>query len=203
MTQPAITHLLYLHGFLSSPRSTKAGKLCRAVHALRRDVLWWSPQLPASPAAASRLIAAGTADWPAEQMAVVGSSLGGYYATWLAERKHCRAVLLNPAVQPARDLASRVGQQPLWHAPGQSLDFRASYLDELRGLQVTRPANGGRTLAIIARGDEVLDWREMAHRHAGARLHIVDGSDHGLRDFDDHIARILAFLGLPDSPGPG
>ena len=203
MTQPTITHLLYLHGFLSSPGSTKARKLCQAVQAARSNVLWWSPQLPASPAAASRLISEGTQDWPAGRMAVVGSSLGGYYASWLAERKRCRAVLLNPAVQPARDLASSVGQLPLWHAPGQSLDFRAEYLDELRKLQVEQPANGGQTLAIIAKGDEVLDWREMAQHHAGAQVLILDGSDHGLSDFDAHIPRVLAFLGLADAAHPG
>lgn len=206
MTQPAIshpiTHLLYLHGFLSSPLSTKARKLCQAVHALRKNVLWWSPQLPPSPAAASQLISEGTADWPAGRMAVVGSSLGGYYAAWLAEHKRCRAVLLNPAVQPARDLASSVSRLPLWHAPERNLDFRAEYLDELRRLEVAQPSNGGQTLAIIAKGDTVLDWREMARHHTGAQLHILDGSDHGLSDFDAHIARILAFLGLAGSPDP-
>lgn len=191
-----ITHLLYLHGFRSSPLSSKARKLCRAIHALRRNVLWWSPQLPASPAEASQCIAAGTKDWPTESMAVVGSSLGGYYANWLAERKRCRAVLLNPAVQPARSLASSVGQLTRWHAPEQRFDFKAEYLDELRALAVTQPANGGQTLAIIAKGDEVLDWREMAQQHAGAHLHILDGGDHGLTDFDVHLPRILAFLGL-------
>ena len=191
-----ITHLLYLHGFRSSPQSSKARKLCRAVHALRRNVLWWSPQLPASPAEASRLIAAGTQAWPTASMAVVGSSLGGYYANWLAERRRCRAVLLNPAVQPARSLASSVGVLTRWHAPEQRFDFKAEYLDELRALAVSQPANGAQTLAIIAKGDEVLDWREMARQHAGARLHLLEGSDHGLSDFADHLPAVLAFLGL-------
>ena len=202
MTQAAVTHILYLHGFLSSPGSTKARMLCQAVHALRKNVLWWSPQLPPSPAAAASLILEGSADWPAARMAVIGSSLGGHYANWLAEHKRCRAVLLNPAVHAARDLAGSVGRHPLWHAPEQSLDFRAEYLDELRAQAVAQPTNGKQTLAIIARGDEVLDWREMARYHTGAQQLVLDGSDHGLSDFDAYIPRVLAFLGLAQDPRP-
>ena len=104
-----LTHLLYLHGFRSSPRSTKAKKFGAWVAAHRPDLVWWCPQLAASPAQALSEVLAGVAAWPAERMAVIGSSLGGFYATAVAERRGCRAVLLNPAVDPARDLAAAVG----------------------------------------------------------------------------------------------
>ncbi len=95
------THLLYLHGFRSSPQSAKARQMAARVAADHPGVTWWCPQLPPSPAEAAALIERGTADWPAERMAVVGSSLGGFYATWMAERTGCKAVLLNPAAQGA------------------------------------------------------------------------------------------------------
>lgn len=187
------THLLYLHGFRSSPASTKARLLCRAVQQQPQRLLWWSPQLPPSPAAAAQLIDHGTRDWPRDSMAVVGSSLGGFYAHWLATRRRCRAVFLNPAVHPARDLASQVGRLSLWHAPDQFLDFLPPYLDELRDLQVTPGPPAAPQLAVIAKGDEVLDWREMAARYAGCRQRIIEGGDHGISDFERWMPEVLSF----------
>ena len=192
----AATHVLYLHGFRSSPQSFKArtlaGWLAEKAPALRR----WCPQLPASPAAAWALVQASTADWPTAGMAVVGSSLGGFYATCMAERRGCAALLLNPAVDPARDLARHVGVQSQYHAPEQSFEFLLGYLDELRAMApaaITRPE---RYSAIIAKGDELLDWREMCGRYPGANIRLLDGSDHALADFEDHLDFVAEFLGL-------
>lgn len=198
----AITHLLYLHGFRSSPGSTKARMLCRAVQACRQPVVWWSPQLPPAPTAASALIEEGTQDWPTDRMAVVGSSLGGFYADWLARRRQCRAVFLNPAVHPARDLAAAVGTQTLWHDPAQQFEFRAKYLDQLRALAVPPAPRGAPHLAIIAKGDEVLDWQEMVQQHANAQHVLLEGGDHGLSDFAAHLDQVLAFLGLDRAAAP-
>ena len=192
----AITHLLYLHGFRSSPKSFKAQRMHALVAQRHPSVHWWCPQLPPSPAAAARLIEEGIAGWPHAAMAVVGSSLGGYYATWVAERTGCRAVLLNPAVDPARDLAGHVGEQTAWHDPNERFVVEPGFGDELRALAcgpVTRPE---RYFAVIAKGDEVLDWREMTGRYPGIRLKLLEGGDHALSDFDRHIEEILAFLRL-------
>ena len=193
------THLLYLHGFRSSPQSSKARQMAARVQAEHPAVHWWCPQLPPSPRAAAALIDEGTADWPAERMAVVGSSLGGYYASWLAERRGCRAVLLNPAVDPARDLAAHVGEQSAWHDPAAHFFFRAEYVGELRVLQAGPLADPRRILAVIAQGDEVLDWREMSARYAGARRRLLEGGDHALSGFPALIDEVIEFLQLtPD-----
>ena len=193
------THLLYLHGFRSSPQSSKARQMAARVQAEHPAVHWWCPQLPPSPREAAALIAEGTADWPAERMAVVGSSLGGYYASWLAERRGCRAVLLNPAVDPARDLAAHVGEQSAWHDPAAHFFFRAEYVGELRALQAGPLADPRRILAVIAKGDEVLDWREMSARYAGARRRLLEGGDHALSGFPALIDEVIEFLQLtPD-----
>ncbi len=142
------------------------------------------------------LIAQGIAHWPRESMAVIGSSLGGFYATWVAETAGCKAVLLNPAVDPARDLAKYIGEQTSWHDPAERFFFKPEFIDELRALEktgLTRPEN---YFAIIAKGDEVLDWREMTARYPGARIKLLEGSDHALSDFDDHMDEVFAFLGL-------
>ena len=159
-------------------------------------VTWWCPQLPPSPTAAMRLIEAGVADWPAGTMAVMGSSLGGFYATAVAERHGCKAVLLNPAVEPARDLAGYIGEQTCWQNTDDHFFFEARFVDELRALRagpLTIPKN---YLAVIAKGDEVLDWREMAARYAGAQLMLLEGGDHALSDFDAHLPALTDFLDL-------
>ena len=190
------THLLYLHGFRSSPQSTKAQMMAARVQADHENVRWWCPQLPPSPREAMALIQRGTADWPADQMAVVASSLGGFYATALAQQRGCRAVVLNPAVDPARDLAAHIGEQTAWHDPAEHFFFRPEYIDELRALQTGPLTHPERTFAVIAKGDELLDWREMTARYASARIRLLEGSDHALSDFDDHIDAVQEFLAL-------
>jgi len=146
---------------------------------------------------------------------VVGSSLGGFYALQVAQRLGWRAVVLNPAVDPARDLARHIGEQSAWHDPDRRFFFRPEYVDELRALaappaplrsqsqsqsrsqsQSQPPTQPQRLLAVIATGDELLDWREMAARCAGGTLRVVPGSDHALSDFDRHLPSVLQFLGL-------
>lgn len=190
------THLLYLHGFRSSPRSFKALKMEARVRERHPAVTWWCPQLPPSPRQAMDMVLRGVATWPRERMAVVGSSLGGFYATHVAETVGCKAVVLNPAVHPERDLARHIGEQTAWHDPSEHFFFEPRFIEELRTLQhgpVARPEN---YFAVIAKGDEVLDWREMTARYPGVRTKLLEGSDHGLTDFDRHIDEVFAFLQL-------
>ncbi len=191
-------HLLYLHGFRSSPNSFKARRLQAWLATHRPDVHWWCPQLPPSPREAMTLVRDGIAGWPAASSAVLGSSLGGFYATAVAESTGWAAVLLNPAVDPARDLASQVGEQTAFHSPSERFFFRPEFVNEFRAATpgpITRPE---RYFAVIAKGDEVLDWREMTARYPGANVRLLDGSDHALSDFDAHLPHILRFLQLCD-----
>lgn len=190
------THLLYLHGFRSSPQSAKAKQVAGEVARLHPGVTFWCPQLPPSPREAMAMVAEGVANWPRGAMAVIGSSLGGFYATWVAEQAGCRAVLLNPAVDPARDLAKYIGEQTSWHEPRDRFFFRPDYVDELRALTLGPVRDPSRYFAVIAKGDEVLDWREMTARYTGARVKLLEGGDHALGDFDAHIGEVLAFCGL-------
>jgi predicted esterase YcpF (UPF0227 family) len=191
-----VTHLLYLHGFRSSPLSAKAVKMAAAVQALHPAVHWWCPQLPPSPRQAMAMLMAGIAGWPRGSMAVVGSSLGGFYATWIAARTGCPAVLLNPAVHPARDLASHIGEQSAWHSPQETFFFQPEFVQELRNLDAGTLSRPERFYTLIAKGDELLDWREMSARYAGSQGQLLEGGDHALSDFDTHLAGVLRFLVL-------
>ena len=125
-------------------------------------------------------------------LAVIGSSLGGFYATAIAEATGCRAVLLNPAVRPARGLAAHVGPQTSWHSEDQ-FEFLPGYIDELTELEVASITRPERYFLLAATGDEVLDWREMVAHYPGARQRVIEGSDHGLSDFSRYIDEVLAF----------
>ena len=199
MTEP-VTHLLYLHGFRSSPQSTKARVMAAWVQQHRPDLTWWCPQLPPSPLEAIQMLLDGIAQWPAAQTGVVGSSLGGFYATAVAERRGYRAVLLNPAIDPARDLAKYIGETTAWHSD-ERFFFRAEFIDELRVIAPAALTRLERYFAVIAKGDEVLDWRETSARYRGCKIKLLERSDHALSDFDEHLPEVLTFLGLAVTSG--
>ncbi len=188
--------ILYLHGFRSSPDSFKSRLMAQAMAERGRQADWRAPQLPASPKAAAELAhqqARCLLDGlPARHLTVVGSSLGGYYATWLAEQLGCRAVLLNPAVNAARDLATQVGEHTMYHSAAPFV-FLPEYVQELQTLDIPRLTQPQRYFLMAATGDEVLDWREMRDRFEGCRQRIIDGSDHGLSDFAHWMPEVLEF----------
>lgn len=194
-TKPT-THVLYLHGFRSSPGSVKSRMMAQRIARAHPAVIWWCPQLPMSPRLAMDMVQTGIRDWPRARMAVIGSSLGGFYATWLAEQGVAKAVLLNPAIHAARDLARQVGEHAAWHDPAQRLVFEPGFVDELRALECAGPTQPARYYLLAAKGDEVLDWREMTARYPGVMLHLLEDSDHGLSDFAEHIDAVTRFLDL-------
>jgi uncharacterized protein len=192
--------ILYLHGFRSSPKSFKARLVGVRMLELGLSEQLRCPQLPASPKQAIALALELTEGVPASELAIVGSSLGGYYATWLAERLGCRAVLLNPAVHPLKDLDQHVGVSTQFHSD-EPFEFKREYIDELRALAVGRITRPERYFLIAASGDEVLDYRDMLAHYAGARQHVIEGSDHGISEFRQYVDDVLAFcLPAPGAP---
>ena len=188
--------ILYLHGFRSSPNSFKARALAARLAELGRAGEWRCPMLPVSPLDAVALAeetAAGAAD-----VTLIGSSLGGYFATYLAEKHGWRAVLLNPAVLPQRDLSSYLGELPLWHGGG-SIVVTRRHLDELGMLGVPSVTRPERYYLIAATGDEVLDYRDMLAHYPGVRTKLIEGGNHAISDFADHMDEVLAFCGIGPS----
>ncbi|MYN39574.1 esterase [Duganella sp. FT109W] len=187
--------ILYLHGFRSSPQSMKARVVGERMAALGLADQVVSPQLPASPKLAMELALSLIEGVPADQLSIIGSSLGGYYATWLAERTGCRAVLLNPAIVPRVNLDQHVGVTTQFHSD-EPFEFKREYIDELHALEVPKISKPERYFLIAASGDEVLDYRDMVAHYQGARQHMIDGSDHAISEFAQYVDEILAFCGV-------
>jgi predicted esterase YcpF (UPF0227 family) len=187
--------ILYLHGFRSSPQSMKARLVGERMAALGLQDQLLSPQLPASPKLAMELALQLVQGVNPDELAIIGSSLGGYYATWLAERLGCRAVLLNPAVVPQLDLGAHVGLTQAYHSD-DPFEFKQEYIAELRALAVPAITRPQRYYLIAATGDEVLDYRTMLAHYQGARQTIIEGSDHAISGFDQYLERVLAFCGV-------
>jgi predicted esterase YcpF (UPF0227 family) len=190
--------LIYLHGFRSSPSSFKARLLGERMAALGRAAGYACPQLPVSPRAAIACIERGWTLGPADTL--VGSSLGGCYATHLAERHGCRAVLLNPATRPAAGLAKYLGPQTMFHDPSASFELLPAHLAEMAAIEVATISRPERYFLIASTGDELLDWRNMVAFYPGARHTVIEGSDHGMSDFADHVDAVLAFAGVSAPP---
>jgi predicted esterase YcpF (UPF0227 family) len=188
--------LIYLHGFRSSPQSFKSELLEQYCQKQNIADMYACPQLPVSPAQAIQSVRDQFSLTP--QDTLIGSSLGGYYATWLAEATGCRAVLINPAVNPARDLAPYVGPLRTYH-DDQPMELLEEHIQELENFSIGSITFAKRYFLIAAKGDEVLDWREMVAHYPGVQTELREGSDHGLSEFDEHIDQVIEFAGLkPD-----
>ena len=194
--------ILYLHGFRSSPKSFKARVLQKALEDAGREHELICPQLPASPKEAMALCLLLAERHAPDNLVIIGSSLGGFYATWLAERMGVRAVLLNPSVDPLVNLEHHVGVTTAWHS-SEPFEFRREYIDELAELRVGQITSPERYFLLAATGDEVLDYRDMVTHYAGARQHVIKGSDHAIPEFAQYVDEVLAFCSQTDTASMG
>ena len=184
---------IYLHGFNSAPASHKARAMASYLQARGLGQLFRCPALPPSPGDAVRTIEAEVARRGGD-ITFVGSSLGGFYATYFAERLGVRAVLINPAIRPYVGLEAYLGTQKNLYT-GETYQLTRADLEGWRALAVERP-DAERYLLLLETGDEILDWREAARKYEGARTVIRDGGDHTMQSFTEHLPRILAFAGI-------
>lgn len=184
--------LIYIHGFNSSPASHKARILKQRLDVLGKGAAFCCPALPDHPARAIALLERKLHDAEPQLVTLVGSSLGGYYATYLAEKLALKAVLVNPAVRPYEGLRAYLGTQKNLYS-GEGYELTQQHLDELRVLDVDRPTRMDRYYLMATTGDEVLDYRVAVRKYAGARQLVVEGSDHGFADFADHLDSVLDF----------
>jgi predicted esterase YcpF (UPF0227 family) len=186
--------LIYIHGLNSSALSYKASVLRKRMAQLRRSREFLCPELPPSPREAIALLAAAIEARDPPDVSLIGSSLGGYYATFLAERYGVRAVLVNPAVAPYELLAAYVGPQTNLYT-GARYELTHTHVAELRELEV-EGITAERYLLLVGTDDEVLDYRAALERYRGALQIVVEGGDHGLSAFEAHLDPVLAFCGV-------
>jgi len=185
--------LLYLHGFNSSHTSHKSQILQAHLSARGLSEQFLAPDLPHRPAQAIALLEKRLAQIQSKPT-LIGSSLGGYYATYLAERHQLNAVLVNPAVAPYRLLAPALGPQQNFYT-GETYELTAQHLAELEALEVPN-LHPERYFLLLQTGDEILDYRDAMTRYAGAKQTVIPGGDHGFQHFEDYLNEILAFAGI-------
>jgi predicted esterase YcpF (UPF0227 family) len=185
--------ILYLHGFTSGPQSHKAKALGARLREHGLGDRFLSPQLPASPRAAIALAEELIARH--DVTTVVGSSLGGYYATWLAERFDLKAVLINPAVVAHLSLKEYVGTQR-WLYSGETFEFAPQHIEELRAIETPAPSKPQRFWLLVEEGDETLDYRHAVARYAGARQTVLPGGDHSFTRWEDFLDPVIEFAGI-------
>lgn len=191
--------IIYLHGFRSAPASIKAQALQRHMRAQGLDEEFWCGLLPPEPdaviALVERRIARCRAERPEVPPTLVGSSLGGYYATHLAEKHDLKAVLVNPAVVAPLSLEAYVGPQTNLYT-GETFDFKHGYIAQLRAMDVATIARPQNFWLMVETGDEVLDYRDAVAKYAGARQTVLEGGDHGFSRWTDYLDDVIAFAGL-------
>lgn len=183
--------LIYLHGYNSSPLSHKAQLLAERLTSFPADT-YFAPPLPPEPLAAMALLTAHIEKNAARKITLVGSSLGGYYATYLAETFDLKAVLVNPAVRPYELLRGELGVQRNYHT-NEVYEFTEQYLQDLAALEVAALTRPNRYLLMLETGDEVLDYRAALSRYAGAEQVVIPGGDHSFQSFPHYIDLILKF----------
>lgn len=184
--------IVYIHGFNSSPASTKSSQLRERLEALGRGAQFRCPALPHWPKQAMALLEREIAGAAAESVTLVGSSLGGFYATCLTEKLGVRSVLVNPAITPQDGLRAYLGPQQNLYT-GETYTLTEEHLGQLAALYVAKPARLDKYLLMHTTGDELLDWRIAVDHYRGCRQVVVEGSDHGFREFGEYLDIVLEF----------
>lgn len=188
--------LIYLHGFNSSPDSFKARFLGDFLRQRNLAHYYLVPALSHEPAAARSAVQQIIESRLDEvDITLIGSSLGGYYATSLAEQYGLRAVLINPAVYPYRLLKDYLGLNRNYYN-GTEYEMKPEHMQQLLDMEVAQISKPERYLVLLQTADETLDYREAVEKFSDAQLQIEQGGSHGFDNFDQVIPQILDFVGL-------
>jgi hypothetical protein len=184
--------ILYLHGFISSPASRKAVMLGDYLRGQAPDIAYLVPEMHHRPSQAMAQVQAACAGRNPADLLIVGSSLGGFYATVAAERTGCRAVVINPAVHPQNHFARYLGPQRNLYT-GERFDLTPEHVAELAALDLPAITRPERYWLLVETADEVLDYREAVAYYAGAFQSVVQGGDHSLSSFAEFVPDIVAW----------
>ena len=185
--------ILYIHGFNSSPLSTKARQLEAVMQQLGLSGQLRAPALHHHPRQAIAQLEAAIAELGAPLL--VGSSLGGYYATHLAERHGLKALLVNPAVTPHKRFDGYLGSQRN-HYTGETWELTHDHVQALAELEVPAPKDPSRYQVWLQTADETLDYRHAEHYYRACALRIQAGGDHSYQGFAAQLPALLAFAGI-------
>lgn len=181
--------IVYLHGFASSPFSAKAQQLQQRVSAVGEA--WYCPQLPVSPKKAVDDVLSYIQSHADKAVTLIGSSLGGLYATWIAEQLGCRAVLLNPVTKVPDHSEKYIGT--FTDSTGQLVEFKPEYRDEMAALVLPHITHPERYLLLASTADEVLHCQDMVAYYQGAQQILIEGDSHRMTQFERYLDVVLDF----------
>lgn len=191
--------LIYLHGFLSSPQSYKCQVLKQWLQESRPDVIFYAPLISPYPAQAAMTLGKMLEDFRSNHrgpIGLVGSSMGGFWSTWLAEQHRLPAVIINPAVKPSRFMPGYLGQDlKPYSGEMQTYRLQPADVDNMRQLEAAIPGElSGRYWLLAQRGDETLDCREAEDFYRGQRQTVEEGGDHSFQGFARYTEALVDFL---------
>ena len=191
--------LIYLHGFLSSPQSFKCQALKTWLQATRPDIIFYAPLISPYPAEAAMSLGKALQDFVANHrgpIGLVGSSMGGFWSTWLAEQHRFPAVVVNPAITPSRFMPGYVGRDlKPYSGEDQTYRLQARDVENMRQLESRIPETlTGRYWLLAQRDDETLDYRQAETFYRGQQQTIEDGGDHSFQGFARYMAPLVDFL---------
>ncbi|MGR5557373.1 esterase YqiA [Vibrio fortis] len=193
-TKPSM--LLYIHGFNSSSRSHKANVMAEYCAEHRPDIKVVTPQLPSFPALAAAHLKSVVEEHKEQyQIALVGSSLGGYLSMWLNAHYGFKAAVVNPAVKPYELLADYLGEQVNPYT-NEHYVLEEKHIDELKQLDVVSISEPSDFWLLQQTEDEVLDYRQAVAKFQGAKQTVEEGGDHSFVDFERYPQKIIEFLAL-------
>ncbi|ROV61518.1 esterase YqiA [Vibrio ponticus] len=188
--------LLYIHGFNSSPLSHKANVMKEYCAQYRPDIKVVVPQLPCFPQQAAECLLTLVEQYQSDyNIALIGSSLGGYMSTWLNSQFGFKAVVVNPAVKPYELLLDYLGEQenPYTH---ERYILESHHIDELKALDVAELNSPNDFWLLQQTEDEVLDYRQAVAKYSACKQNVEQGGDHSFVDFERYPQQIIEFLGL-------
>ncbi|MTI15008.1 YqiA/YcfP family alpha/beta fold hydrolase [Sansalvadorimonas verongulae] len=194
--------LLYIHGFNSSPQSRKCNVLGAYLEKHKIHCDYQVPQLSQWPGENARMLFTLAAEALQQRpVYIVGSSLGGFYGTWLMQRlleeefKYpVKLVVINPAVRPYELFADYLGPQKNYYN-GEEYELTQKHIDQLAHLEVATLHHPDNILLLAQTGDETLDYRHAIVRYQDCPQRIDEGGDHAFQGFEDCIPVILSFFG--------
>ncbi len=189
--------LLYIHGFLSSPLSFKARQTQEWLATNHPEIDFYCPQLPPYPAQTQAILEALVEQLLPQPVYLMGSSLGGFWATWLAEKYNLRAVLINPAVSPQSFMPAYLEVDLKSYHTDDSYRLTAGHIDEIIAVDV--PPNRTANYWLLAQtADETLDYRQAVQKYAGCKQTVEEGGDHAFQGFERYLQDCIAFFQRTD-----